>query len=60
MFGSGIVLLLYINDIVIFGRNQQIIDKVLKLFSSHFDLKLLGRTKKLLGVEFAEEGNSPV
>lgn len=58
LFESGLVLLLYVDDIVIFGRNQCIIDDVLSLLKNHFDLKLLGRTRKLLGVEFEEKGNS--
>lgn len=55
IFNSNIVLLLYVDDIVIFGRNQQVIDKVLELLGNHFDLKILGKTKKLLGVEFVEK-----
>lgn len=49
---SGLVLLLYVDDIVIFGKNQCIIDDVLSLLKNPFDLKLLGRTRRLLSVEF--------
>lgn len=49
------MLLLYIIDIVIFGRNQSVINKVLKLLGRYFYLKFLRKTKKILGVEFAEE-----
>lgn len=55
IFGSELVLLLYVDDIVVFGKHRNIIDKALALLSKHFDLKVLGKTKKLLGVEFEED-----
>lgn len=54
VFGSDVVLLLYVDDIVIFGKSDNRISKVLKLLEKHFDLKILGRTRKLLGVDFEE------
>lgn len=57
-FNNHIVLLLYVDDFVLFGKSKRHIDNVVNLLSKHFDLKILGRTKKLLGVEFEEEGNS--
>ena len=53
-FGSNILLLLYVDDIVIFGKTDEHINKVLILLKGRFDLKVLGKTKKLLGVEFEE------
>lgn len=49
-----VVLLLYVDDIVVFGRSKSVIDRTLKLLGSKFDLKILGKTRKLLGVEFEE------
>lgn len=56
VFGSELVLLLYVDDIVVFGKCKKVIDKALDLLSKHFDLKVLGKTRKLLGVEFEEDG----
>ncbi|GBN15796.1 Retrovirus-related Pol polyprotein from transposon TNT 1-94 [Araneus ventricosus] len=54
VYKNNIVLLLYVDDIVIFGRTEQHITDIVKLFSDKFDLKVLGKTRKLLGVEFEE------
>lgn len=56
-FGKNVILLLYVDDIVIFGRKPEHAHKALKLLQDKFDLKLLGKTKKLLGVEFVESQN---
>lgn len=58
IFNSEVVLILYVDDIVIFGMHRMMIDRVLGLLSKHFDIKILGRTRKLLGVEFVEEAGS--
>lgn len=54
--GSDLVLLLYVDDIVLFGKQKKVIDRALELLRGHFDLKILGKTRKLLGVEFEENG----
>ena len=56
IFNQEIVLLLYVDDMVLFGKNRYVIHKLINKISKHFDLKTLGRTRKLLGVEFNEEG----
>ncbi|GFS89313.1 retrovirus-related Pol polyprotein from transposon TNT 1-94 [Trichonephila clavipes] len=43
VFNSDLVLALYV-DIVCFGRNRIVIDKVVKLLKGQFDLKVLGKT----------------
>lgn len=53
---KNVVLLLYVDDIIIFGRHHIDTDKAVNLLKAKFDLKILGRTRKLLGVEFVEEG----
>lgn len=55
VFKQDIILLLYVDDIVIFGASEKRIHRVVKLLSERIDLKILGRTKKLLGVEFEEK-----
>ncbi|GBL76200.1 Retrovirus-related Pol polyprotein from transposon TNT 1-94 [Araneus ventricosus] len=42
---------------IIFGKEIQNVDFVLNLLQDNFDLKVLSRTKKLLGIEFEEQGN---
>lgn len=44
--------MLYVDDFVLFGADHSRINFVIKLLSKHFDLKALGVTRKLLGVEF--------
>ncbi|GBM24292.1 Retrovirus-related Pol polyprotein from transposon TNT 1-94 [Araneus ventricosus] len=57
MYKNNIVLLLYVDDIVIFGRTEQHVTDIVKLLSDKFDLKVLGKACKLLGVEFEEMNN---
>ena len=52
--GKSIVLLVYVDDIIIFGRTDEDIDRMLNKLKNKFDLKILGKTKRLLGVEFEE------
>ena len=54
IFDKYIVLLLYVDDIVIFGKDQTWINKAVNLLKQKFDLKILGKTKRLLGVDFLE------
>lgn len=57
-YKKNVILLLYVDDMIIFGKDQNDIDTVISLLKCHFELKLLGRTRKLLGVEFEEhDGN---
>lgn len=48
-FNFNVVLLLYVDDIVVFGRAKRNIDEAIELLKKYFDLKILGKTKKLLG-----------
>lgn len=57
LFETKLVLLLYVDDIVIFGRTSKDLDFGIGLLQKHFDLKVMGKTKKLLGIEFEEVGN---
>lgn len=52
---DNLVLLLYVDDIILFGKSKQDIEKGVELLQKHFDLKVLGKTKKLLGIEFEEK-----
>lgn len=56
-FKNEVVLLLYVDDMVLFSKNRKNIDRAINRLNQHFDLKILGKTRKLLGVEFEEGGN---
>ncbi|GBN81925.1 Retrovirus-related Pol polyprotein from transposon TNT 1-94 [Araneus ventricosus] len=57
VYRDNVVLLLYVDDIVLFAKTDNLIKDVKKCLSTHLDLKVLGKTRKLLGVEFEEMGN---
>lgn len=52
IFETKLILLLYVDDIVIFGKTSEDLDFGINLLQKHFDLKIMGETKKLLGIEF--------
>ncbi|GIY83627.1 retrovirus-related Pol polyprotein from transposon TNT 1-94 [Caerostris darwini] len=41
-----------VDDIVVFGKTQRDIDIVASLLQNKFDIKILGKTQRLLGIEF--------
>ena len=52
--GEYIYLLLYLNDILIVSKSRSAIDK-LKDMSFEFEMKDLGETKKVLGMEIERD-----
>lgn len=54
VLNANVVLIVYVDDIVIFGNSKQVIEKAINLLKTHFDLKVMGKTIKLLGVEFED------
>lgn len=53
-YKNGIILLLYVDDIVLIAETNEKIKKAIKTLESKFELKKLGPTKLLLGVKFNE------
>jgi hypothetical protein len=53
-YENNVILLLYVDDIILFGRTKEYIDCVIEKLKRKFEIKVLGKTKKLLGVEFEE------
>ncbi|GFW56996.1 retrovirus-related Pol polyprotein from transposon TNT 1-94 [Trichonephila clavipes] len=48
-------------DMIIFGKEMENVNFVLQLLQKNFDLKIMGKTKKLLGIEFEElESGIPI
>ncbi|GFU55449.1 retrovirus-related Pol polyprotein from transposon TNT 1-94, partial [Trichonephila clavipes] len=45
-------------DMIIFGKQMENVNFVLQLLQKNLYLKIMGKTKKLLGIEFEELGNS--
>lgn len=56
-FKKDIILLVYVDDIIIFGKTKGEIDNLIESLKENFDLKILGKTRKLLGIEFLEIDN---
>ncbi|GFU22246.1 retrovirus-related Pol polyprotein from transposon TNT 1-94 [Trichonephila clavipes] len=46
------------DDIIIFGKEMENVNFCITIIAENFDLKIMGKTKKLLGIEFEEIGNS--
>lgn len=53
--GKDILILLYVDDIVVLGKTTDLIHNTIRDLSKHFDIKILGPTKQLLGVNFTED-----
>ena len=51
------MILYYVDDIVIFGKTNEDLEFGIDLLQKHFDLKVVGKTRKLLGIEFEEVGD---
>ncbi|GBM97458.1 Retrovirus-related Pol polyprotein from transposon TNT 1-94 [Araneus ventricosus] len=54
-YENDLLLLLYVDDIVFIGRSIEKVMRGIKLLQKYFDLKILGKTRRLLGVEFEEK-----
>ncbi|KNA18313.1 hypothetical protein SOVF_071950, partial [Spinacia oleracea] len=53
--GNFIILLLYVDDMLIVGQDANVIQNLKKAFSKLFDMKDLGPSKKILGMEIARD-----
>ena len=54
------MLCLYVDDILIFGSNLNVIEEVKKLLSSNFDMKDLGEADVILNIKLTREGDGGV
>ncbi|GBM65307.1 Retrovirus-related Pol polyprotein from transposon TNT 1-94 [Araneus ventricosus] len=54
MYKNKLILLLYVDAIILFAKNRKDLELGIDLLKRHFELKVLGKTKKLLGIEFME------
>ncbi|GBM20072.1 hypothetical protein AVEN_268401-1 [Araneus ventricosus] len=47
---NKVILLLYVDDIVLLGKTNEEIQMTVKLLANNFDLKIMGKTRALLGI----------
>jgi len=53
--GEYIYLLLYVDDMLIVSKSKSVINKFKKDLSSEFEMKDLGKAKKVLGMEIERD-----
>jgi hypothetical protein len=53
-FGEGVIIFVYVDDIIIAGENDEIIEKISDGFKSRFKMKDLGEPKRILGLDLIE------
>jgi hypothetical protein len=58
--GEGVILCLYVDDILIFRTNLNVIKEVKDLLSNNFEIKDLGEPDVILNVKLLREGNGGV
>jgi len=58
--GEGVILCLYVDDMLIFGTSLNVIKEVKDLLSNNFEMKDLGEADVILNVELLREGNGGV
>ncbi|XP_074337413.1 uncharacterized protein LOC141674601 [Apium graveolens] len=56
--GKGVIICLYVDDMLIFGTDQNQVDKTKKFLSSNFDMKDLGEAEVILGIKIKRTKNS--
>jgi hypothetical protein len=58
--GEGVILCLYVDDILIFGSSLKVIEEVKKFLSSNFEMKDLGEADVILNIKLLREGDGGV
>ena len=54
---SGVMVCLYVDDLLIFGTDIEIINETKSFLSSHFDMKDLGEADVILGIKIVRSEN---
>nr|GEZ79947.1 zinc finger, CCHC-type [Tanacetum cinerariifolium] len=55
--GKGVIICLYVDDMLIFGTDQDLVNKTKEFLSSKFDIKDLGEAEMILGIRIKQEKN---
>jgi hypothetical protein len=58
--GEGVILCLYVDDILIFGTSLDMIKEVKDFLSNNFEMKDLGEADVILNIKLKREGNGGV
>ncbi|GJV21385.1 zinc finger, CCHC-type containing protein [Tanacetum coccineum] len=58
--GKGVIICLYVDDMLIFGTDQNQIDKTKKFMSSRFSMKDMGEADVILGIKIKHENKGIV
>ena len=60
MVGGGVILCLYVDDILIFGSSLKVIEEVKKFLTNNFEMKDLGEADVILNIKLLKEGDGGV
>ena len=55
--GEGVILCLYVDDILIFGSSLKVIEEVKEFLSNNFEMKDLGEADVILNIKLLREGD---
>ena len=58
--GEGVILCLYVDDILIFGSSLKVIEEVKDFLSNNFEMKDLGESDVILNIKLLREGDGEV
>ncbi|GKD73810.1 zinc finger, CCHC-type containing protein [Tanacetum coccineum] len=58
--GKGVIIFLYVDDMLIFGTDQNQVDKTKKFLSSRFSMKDMGEAAVILGIKIKHENKGIV
>jgi hypothetical protein len=58
--GEGVILCLYVDDILIFGSSIKMIEKVKEFLTNNFEIKDLGEADVILNIKLLREGDGGV
>ncbi|GJW85150.1 zinc finger, CCHC-type containing protein [Tanacetum coccineum] len=58
--GKGVIICLYVDDMLIFGTDQNQVDKTKKFLSSSFSMKDMGEADVILGIKIKHENKGNV
>ena len=58
--GKGVILCLYVDDILIFGTSLNVIKEVKDLLSNNFEMKELGEANVIPNIKLLKEGNGGI
>ena len=58
--GEGVILCLYVDDILIFGSSLKVIEEVKGFLTNNFEMKDLGEADVILNIKLLREGDGGV